>query len=511
MILVAPGTELVEGGVYRARGSLRRRDPSSRVLRDAGHPPPAPRRQAVQVGRRGGLWVRTPRISPARLGAAPAPSPARALVAGIALGDTGGVPYSERESLRASGLYHVVAVSGQNVALLIAFTLVALGVAGVIGVPARLAAGAVTGAYVLVSGAGPSIVRAGVAGVLVSAAWLASRPAPAWHLMACGAAVVLGFDPLELFDPGFQLSFAAVAAILLVAPRLRGAVGEAAAVSIACTVVTAPIAWWHFGRLTPLAVPANLLALPAVAPILWLATIAAAVGSAWAPLAAPFLGLADLLVAYVALGCAEHAPSAPATPAHRTRRPGRARRDDLFAADVRQADHRTVPHRALGARGGSGISSAERLAAVDDDRDGRPSATRTTTICAGAGLAVASACAASSAVVACPSMVTTPVPVACPGRRRTSLSSTIRSTASRGRAYAPSPERQTNTLARPRASAGTDGRSPPEASTLRSSPHARTSRSSVAMLGDCCPRSIRATIAWDVPARRASSRCVSPA
>ena len=62
-------------------------------------------------------------------GAAPAPSPARALVAGIAVGDTSGLPYSERQSLRASGLYHVVAVSGQNVALLIAFTLVALGVA----------------------------------------------------------------------------------------------------------------------------------------------------------------------------------------------------------------------------------------------------------------------------------------------------------------------------------------------------------------------------------------------
>ncbi len=303
VILVAPGTELVEGGVYRARGSLRQLDPVVRgYYATQGIHLQLRAGQAVQVGRRGGLWGAVDaahRYVLARLGAAPAPSPARALVAGIALGDTGGLPYSERESLRASGLYHVVAVSGQNVALLIAFTLVALGVAGVIGVPARLAAGAVTGAYVLVSGAGPSIVRAGVAGVLVSAAWLASRPAPAWHLMACGAAVVLGFDPLELFDPGFQLSFAAVAAILLVAPRLRGAVGEAAAVSIACTVVTAPIAWWHFGRLTPLAVPANLLALPAVAPILWLATIAAAVGSAWAPLAAPFLGLADLLAAYV--------------------------------------------------------------------------------------------------------------------------------------------------------------------------------------------------------------------
>jgi competence protein ComEC len=64
-------------------------------------------------------------------------------------------------------------------------------------------------------------------------------------------------------------------------------------------VVTTPIAWWHFGRLTPLAVPANLLALPAVAPILWLAALAALTGSVWAPLAAPFLGLADLLASYV--------------------------------------------------------------------------------------------------------------------------------------------------------------------------------------------------------------------
>ena len=122
VILVAPGTELVEGGVYRVRGSLGPLDLGrSRVLRDAGHPPPAARAQAVQVGRRGGLWGAVDaahRYVLGRLGAAPAPSPARALVAGIALGDTRGLPFSERESLRASGLYHVVAVSGQNVALL---------------------------------------------------------------------------------------------------------------------------------------------------------------------------------------------------------------------------------------------------------------------------------------------------------------------------------------------------------------------------------------------------------
>jgi competence protein ComEC len=57
--------------------------------------------------------------------------------------------------------------------------------------------------------------------------------------------------------------------------------------------------WWHFGRASPLAVPANLLALPAVAPILWLALAAALVGSVWQPLATPLLGLADILAGYV--------------------------------------------------------------------------------------------------------------------------------------------------------------------------------------------------------------------
>ena len=88
-------------------------------------------------------------------------------------------------------------------------------------------------------------------------------------------------------------------AIFVVAPRLRGALGQAAAVSVACTVVTAPIVWWHFGRASPLAVPANLLALPAVAPILWLALVAMLAQMVWLPLVTLLLGVADVLAAYV--------------------------------------------------------------------------------------------------------------------------------------------------------------------------------------------------------------------
>jgi competence protein ComEC len=302
VVLAAPGTPLELGARYRVDGRYEPLDP---VVRDyyatQGVHLELHASETVMIGRRGGIWGVTDglrRRALAGLEVGPG-APARGLVAGIALGDTGAIPAGARDQLRSSGLYHLVAVSGQNVALVIAFTIVCLGAVGVIGVPARVAALGVTVAYVLVTGAGPSIIRAGVAGALVAVAWLGSRAVSRWHLLVCGAALVLALDPLELMDPGFQLSFSAVLAIFLVAPRLRGALGSAAAVSVACTVVTAPIVWWHFGRASPLAIPANLLALPAVAPILWLSLAAVLAHAVWAPLATPLLDLADVLAGYV--------------------------------------------------------------------------------------------------------------------------------------------------------------------------------------------------------------------
>ena len=157
-----------------------------------------------------------------------------------------------------------------------------------IGAPARVAAIAVTLVYVLVTGAGPSIVRAGVAGGLVAVAWLSSRPVARWHLFACGAAVCLALNPLDLFNPGLPAQLRrGVGDLCGGAAAAAGSLGSAAAVSIACTLVTTPIAWWHFGRLAPLSVPANLLALPAVAPLLVSGLAAIVLGAVWPPLAAP--------------------------------------------------------------------------------------------------------------------------------------------------------------------------------------------------------------------------------
>jgi competence protein ComEC len=303
VLLQAPGYRPHLGGVYRAVGRLR---PVDDIVRDyyasQGVHLELRASRLAWMSDRGGGWGMIDRLHAGalrRLGAGGEPTAERSLVAGVTLGETGSMPADVRQQFRDSGLYHLVAVSGQNVALVVIFALACLALVGVIGAPARAAAVALTLLYVLVTGAGPSIVRAGVAGTLVAVAWLSSRPVARWHLLACGAAAVLALNPLDLFNPGFQLSFAAVWAIFAVAPRLQGTLGAAVAVSVACTAVTTPIAWWHFGRLAPLSVPANLLALPAVGPLLGCGLAAILLGAVWPPLAAPPLAVADLLAGYL--------------------------------------------------------------------------------------------------------------------------------------------------------------------------------------------------------------------
>ena len=202
------------------------------------------------------------------------------VVAGVVLGATGGLSDRTVERFRASGLAHLLAVSGGNVAILVGSLLAIAWLVRAPLVAAHVVAIAIVPAYALVVGTGPSVVRATVAGVLASFAWIARSPRDHWYILALGAAIVQALDPYAAIGPGFQLSFAAVWAIYAVSPRIRrflegrpcpGLLREPIALSLACTVVTAPISWWHFGRTSLVAgLPANLLALPAVAPLLWL-------------------------------------------------------------------------------------------------------------------------------------------------------------------------------------------------------------------------------------------------
>jgi len=101
-----------------------------------------------------------------------------------------------------------------------------------------------------------------------------------------GALLLLAWMPRSALEPGFQLSFAAVAAIFLVLPRLSGVPDaypvprgfwDVLVVAVACGLVTAPIVWLHFGRVALWTVPANIAAEPAMPPLISLSLAAAAV------------------------------------------------------------------------------------------------------------------------------------------------------------------------------------------------------------------------------------------
>jgi len=233
----------------------------------------------------------------------------RAVLLGVVLGADEGLSQSLRDRFRASGLYHLLAVSGQNVALVAGGALMAAWLAGIPRLVGQLAALGSIAAYVLAVGAQPSVVRAGIAGALGSIAWLLARDRDRWWFLLVGAFVLLAWNPYTLFDAGFQLSFAAVAAIFTLAPRFGRALegypvpAKAAgflAISTACGLATAPILWLQFHAVPVLAVPANAFAGPVVAPLLGLALAAAAVHPVAPSAAAALTWLAGWCAAYLA-------------------------------------------------------------------------------------------------------------------------------------------------------------------------------------------------------------------
>jgi competence protein ComEC len=263
------------------------------------------------VGRRGGIAGLADRIR-RELALSIAPGltgERRAVLAGLVLGEEESLSQELRDRFRSSGLYHLLAVSGQNVAFVAGGVLLIAWLLGISRVAAEVGALAAIAAYVMAVGWQPSVVRAGVAGALASLAWLASRPRDRWYFLLLGAALLMAWNPYSLLEPGFQLSFAAVSAIFLAVPRLegvlegyplpRGLVGIVA-VSGACGLATAPILLFQFGSVPVYSVVSNALAAVAVAPCFGLALLTALLDHLLPEAAVAAAWLNGWLAAYIA-------------------------------------------------------------------------------------------------------------------------------------------------------------------------------------------------------------------
>jgi competence protein ComEC len=279
---------------------LRRRGIGTELLLD--HARATGRRRGGAAGLLDGMRRRSERAVAAGL-----PPPEAALARGMVLGQDEQIAESTRQDWRDAGLAHLLAVSGQNVMLLVALAVPLLALARA-GPRARAAALLVLVAlYVPLAGAGPSLQRAGVMGVAGIAAMMLSRPASRWYALLLAAAATLALNPRVSADPGWQLSFVAVAGILALGRPLAGVLSraggelmreppkpaaralvrglaDATAITVAATLATAPLVAFHFGAVPLAGLVANLLALPAVAPAMWLGMVKAALGLAGAVL-----------------------------------------------------------------------------------------------------------------------------------------------------------------------------------------------------------------------------------
>ena len=137
-----------------------------------------------------------------------------AIVTAVLIGDRTGLPDEIRLRLQTAGTYHVIAISGGNIAIFTGLVLATLLVCGVTGRPAALITLLMLVAYAHVVTAGASVWRATLmAGLYLGARVLDHRSSP-WHALAVAAAVIVCVRPLDVRDAGFILTFGATAALL---------------------------------------------------------------------------------------------------------------------------------------------------------------------------------------------------------------------------------------------------------------------------------------------------------
>ncbi|MFI9813586.1 DNA internalization-related competence protein ComEC/Rec2 [Saccharothrix variisporea] len=283
LVVLAPAATwrtLLPGQSVLARGSLapaRPGEPTVALLRVRGPPrevTPAPVWQRAAEALRSGLRDAGGALDPEPAGLLPA----------LVVGDTSRLSPRVVEEFRTAGLAHLLAVSGANLAILCGAVLLLLRLLPV--GPRGRAAGAMVAlvGFVVLAGPEPSVLRAAVMGAVALLALVLGRERSALPALAASVVVLVLHDPGLAVDLGFGLSVVATAALVLLAPswaaRLRdrgvpAGLAEALAVPAAAHLATAPLIAGFAGEVSLVAVPANLLVAPVVAPVTVLGVVAA--------------------------------------------------------------------------------------------------------------------------------------------------------------------------------------------------------------------------------------------
>lgn len=235
--------------------------------------------------------------------------PQASLGLGFLTGQNSTLPESLSNNLKVLGLTHIVVASGYNLTILVRF---ARGLfARISKYLATLVSGLLISGFILVTGASPSMTRAGLITGLSLAAWYYGRRIHPLVLLPFAAAVTVLFNPAYIWgDLGWYLSFAAFAGIIILAPLLISYLWgdkppnggfRILVEAFSAQLLTAPLTAFIFGHYATLSLPANLLILPLI-PLAMLATFAAGIASILlSPIAGLFGFIAEIILSYMTL------------------------------------------------------------------------------------------------------------------------------------------------------------------------------------------------------------------
>ena len=195
-----------------------------------------------------------------------------ALVTAVLIGDRAAIPDDVRERLQASGTYHVIAISGGNIAVFVVIVSALCRLAGLGPRGSAMLTLFVLLAYAGVVVSGPSVRRAVCVAVLYLGARAVDHRAPPWHAASMACAALLAAWPLDLRDVGFVLTFGAASALLAAADAMRRPEWPVASrwllqsmgASLAVEAVLLPVQALAFGRVSLAGIVLNLVAVPAM-------------------------------------------------------------------------------------------------------------------------------------------------------------------------------------------------------------------------------------------------------
>jgi len=207
------------------------------------------------------------------------PEPQSSFLNGLLIGARSSIPADLQNAFSRTGTSHIVAVSGYNISIIVAFLISLLITLGLDRKKSFYVITIIIIIFVILTGASASVVRAGIMGFIVLLAKQLGRPSRIRNTLILTATIMVIINPLILvYDMGFQLSFLATLGLVYISPiltkiikvekikwpALKIILGDYLLTTLSAMILTAPLILFKLGKFSFIAPLANILVLPLI-------------------------------------------------------------------------------------------------------------------------------------------------------------------------------------------------------------------------------------------------------